>query len=299
MGWVFDIQRFCVHDGPGLRTTVFLKGCPLNCSWCSNPEGQPFSPELMYNAARCMQCGSCAEGCAAAAITQGAGGITFDRLRCTACGSCDANCPTTALVLKGRDMTAGEVVSEVMKDADVYRSSGGGATVSGGEPFSQPDFLYEILTMLHAAGIHTAVETSAAARWEDIERCLPFLSMVLCDVKHADAAVLREWTGAEWEHIKKNIASILSYHGNVLIRIPVIPAFNTDDESFAKIAGFFHEMGVTQTELLPYHVLGEGKFQMLGRPYPGAAINADNAYADTLRLKDYLDSKQIHAEISG
>ena len=196
-------------------------------------------------------------------------------------------------------MTAAEVLAEVMKDADVYKSSGGGVTISGGEPFSQADFLRELLTGFKAAGIHTAVETSAAGRQEDIERCLPLVSMLLCDVKHTDAALLEEWTGAKWGSIRKNIAAIVSGHPHVLLRIPVIPGFNTDEKSFRGFAAFFREMGITRVELLPYHFLGEGKYEMLGRPYPGAAIDGAQAHAGSLRLAAYLESQGIRAEISG
>lgn len=299
MGWVFDIQRFCVHDGPGLRTTVFLKGCPLRCRWCSNPESLNAAPELMHNAARCMRCGFCAASCPRGIIAMQTETLSIDRLSCAACGECAGNCPTAALVLKGRDMTADEVEAEVLKDADAFKSSGGGVTVSGGEPFFQADFLHELLTRFRAAGIETAAETSAAARWEDIERCLPLLSLVLCDLKSTDAALLAQWAGANWERIEKNIAAILSCHANVLMRIPVIPGFNTDEKSFAGFADFLRRAGVQQAEILPYHFLGEGKYGMLGKPYAGAGIDGKSAYSDSLRLGEYLAAEGIRASISG
>jgi len=224
--------------------------------------------------------------------------VSINRAQCTACGVCAGSCPTTALILKGREMTAAQVLTEVLKDADVFRSSGGGATVSGGEPFAQADFLYELLAGFRASGIETAVETSAAARWEDIERCLPLLSLVLCDFKHTDAALLAEWTGAEWEHIGRNIAAILSCHANVLIRIPVVPGFNTDEKSSTCLAAFLRKNGVRQAELLPYHFLGEGKYAMLGMCYDGASIDGRSSYNDSLRLKEYLAAEGILAEIS-
>ena len=253
----------------------------------------------MYNAARCMRCGFCVKSCPIEIITMQNDTLSIDRPRCTACGECAGSCPTTALILKGREMTADEVETEVLKDADVFRSSGGGVTFSGGEPFAQADFLYDLLTRFCDAGIESAVETSAAARWEDIERCLPLLSLVLCDLKHTDAALLAQWTGAKWEHIEKNITAILSCHANVLIRIPVVPGFNTDEKSFAGLAAFLRRTGVRQAELLPYHFLGEGKYAMLGIPYDGAAIDGKRSYNDSLRLQEYLAAKEIHATISG
>ncbi|MCL2374355.1 MAG: glycyl-radical enzyme activating protein [Treponema sp.] len=299
MGIVFDIQRFCVHDGPGLRTTVFLKGCPLRCRWCSNPESLDGAVQLMYNASRCMGCGFCVKSCPNGIITKREDTLSIDRPCCAACGKCVKDCPTAALVLKGQEMGAAEVEAEVLKDADVFKSSGGGVTVSGGEPFAQADFLFDLLTRFRAAGLHTAVETSAAARWEDIERCLPLLSLVICDLKSADAALLAQWTGGKWELIEKNIRALAACHPNVLVRIPVVPGFNTDERSFAGLAAFLQDIGAPQTELLPYHFLGEGKYAMLGMAYGGSAIDGGISYNDSLRFKEYLMAKGIHAVING
>ena len=299
MGIVFDIQRFCVHDGPGLRTTVFLKGCPLRCRWCSNPESLDGAIQLMYNASRCMGCGFCVKSCPNGIITKREDTLSIDRQRCAACGECIKSCPTAALILKGREMTAAEVEAEVLKDADVFKSSGGGVTVSGGEPFAQADFLRKLLERFRSAGLETAVETSMVARWEDIERCLPFLSLALCDLKSTDAALLAKWTGGNWERVEKNITAMLSCYPNVLIRIPVVPGFNTDEKSFTGFASFLQRLGVCQVELLPYHFLGEGKYAMLGMEYGGSAIDGGISYNDSLRFKEYLMAKGIHAIING
>lgn len=185
-------------------------------------------------------------------------------------------------------MSVGEVVAKVLRDASFYASSGGGATLSGGEPFAQPDFAREVLLALREAGVRTAVETTAHARWEDIERCLPLLDHVMVDLKHADDAAHRRWTGVGLETIRRNQKNILANHADALVRIPVVPGFNTDDAAIAAFAAFIGETGATRVELLPYHSFGEGKYRLLGLPYPGADIDADAASADAERLRERL-----------
>lgn len=299
VGCVFDVQRFCVHDGPGLRTAVFLKGCPLRCRWCSNPESQNAAPEILFNERRCIQCGTCVRGCPNGAIRHEGGYPHINRKGCSVCGSCVRDCPTAALILKGGSMTAAQALEQALRDADVFASSGGGITVSGGEPFSQPEFLYELLDLCHVAGVSTVVETSSAARWKDIERCLPLLSLVFCDVKHTDPKVLKEWTGADFRQLEQNISGIVKTHPHVRIRVPVIPGFNTSGQSFAGFAGFFQGLGITEIELLPYHPLGEGKYEMLGRPYTGAPIDTKKAVPAARDFQRFLASRGIRAEISG
>ena len=296
MGVIFDIQRFCLHDGPGLRTTVFLKGCPLSCRWCSNPESQRFEPELFHNASRCLHCGACLSVCPNGAIREDAG---IRRDKCDVCGCCEAVCPMAARVGKGRDMTAAEVVAEVEKDRAFYASSGGGATVSGGEPFGQPDFLFEVLSALKAVGVTTAVESTVHAEWRDIERCLPVIDHFLLDVKHTDSVVHEEWTGVGLGTILRNVRAVLHRHRDVLPRIPVIPGFNTDPDAAEGFADFFAEAGVKRVELLPYHILGEGKYGMLGREYPGGGIQGGDAFTDAERLRDFLRGRGVQAEIGG
>ncbi len=300
VGVVFDIQRFCLHDGPGLRTTVFLKGCPLACRWCSNPESQRFEPELFFNAARCMRCGGCVEACPRSAILRRAdGSIAIDRDRCLVCGACEAVCPMGALVRKGREMTAAEVLREVERDRSFYETSGGGATVSGGEPFGQPDFLHELLAEFKAAGISTAVETSLYAEWRDIAPRLPLLDNLLVDVKHPDSARHEEWTGVGLGQIRRNLEYLLAGHDRVLVRIPVIPGCNTDPASLEGFAELFGDLGVRRVELLPYHVLGEGKYRMLDRGYPGESIQTAEADGAAERLAEFLCGRGVEAEIGG
>jgi pyruvate formate lyase activating enzyme len=196
-------------------------------------------------------------------------------------------------------MTSYEVETEAARDTDVFASSAGGVTISGGEPFMQADFLHELLQRFKAKKIHTAVETSAAANIKDIERCLPLIDLVLCDLKHTDAALLAGWTGGVWDHIEKNISFIINSKTNFLLRIPVIHGFNTDKKAFAGFAAFLQSNAVHQVELLPYHFLGEGKYAMLGMQYNGTTINSKTSYNESLKLKKYFLDKVIEAEISG
>jgi pyruvate formate lyase activating enzyme len=196
-------------------------------------------------------------------------------------------------------MTAAQTLEQALRDADVFASSGGGITVSGGEPFSQPEFLYELLDLCRGAGVSAVVETSSAAQWQDIERCLPLLTLVFCDVKHTNPKILEEWTGADVRQMQENISGIIKTHPHVIIRVPVIPGFNTGGESFAGFADFFHGLGITEIELLPYHPLGEGKYEMLGRPCADALIDVKQAVPAARDFQRFLASRGIHAEISG
>lgn len=292
MGCVFDIQRFCLHDGSGLRTTVFLKGCPLRCRWCSNPESQRLGPELLYNRSRCMGCLSCVPACPKGLIAAVDGGVHIDRNGCDACGACEAVCPMAALVRKGRVMSAAEVVREVVRDREFYERSAGGVTVSGGEPFLQADFLNDLLLAIKDAGVSTAVETTAHADWRDMERCLPLLDCVLVDVKHADSASHAAWTGVELATILSNVRRLCEIHPDVRIRIPVIPGFNSDETSLGQLATLVEELG-RGVELLSYHVLGEGKYGMLNRRYPGAVIPASDAAEATKRALAFFFGRGI------
>lgn len=297
MGRVFDIQRFCLHDGPGLRTTVFLKGCPLRCRWCSNPESQLPGPELFYNRSRCMKCFSCVAACPGGLISHdGDDGVAIRRGECDACGACEDVCPMGAVVRKGSEMTVDDIVRQVARDAEFYSGSGGGVTFSGGEPFAQPAFLREALAAVRAEGISTAVETTAYVEWDVLESCLPLLDHVLVDVKHADAAKHREWTGVNPDRIHRNIRRLLQTHSGTRLRIPVIPGFNDDTESLDGLADFVAGVG-GGVELLPYHALGEGKYAMLDRPYLCDPALASEGPAAATKMLAHFRARDLDAII--
>jgi pyruvate formate lyase activating enzyme len=300
-GRVFDIQRFSLHDGGGLRTTVFLKGCPLRCRWCSNPESQLPGNELFHLAGRCMGCGACIAACPLSLITwKGAGreGVSIRRDGCPACGKCVEACPRAALAIKGRRMAVDEVAGIVARDRLFYGVSGGGVTLSGGEPFAQAAFARELLARFAQEGIRTAAETSGLADWTDIEPCLPLLDEIFVDFKHPDSARHAEWTGAGLDTILPNAEKILRLHPRATLRIPVIPGFNADRAAGDGFADFAIRLGA-KVELLPYHAFGEGKYRSLGRAYPGAGIDAGRAGADADRLADFLRERGVQAAATG
>ena len=265
-GTVFDIQRFSLHDGPGIRTIVFLKGCPLSCKWCSNPESQNRKPVIMYKPGDCLHCGRCITACKLGAISPD-NKTYIDRERCTACGECVNACPAGALVLKGKNMTVQQVIRELKKDATTYRRSGGGITLSGGEPLVQHEFAAELLKACKAQGWHTAMETTGVGSQEAIETVIPYVDLVLLDLKHMDREQHRTFTGVGNELVQKNALRISEISGTV-VRVPVVPGFNYSVEAIEAIVRFAKTlMGVRTIHLLPYHSFGENKYGLLGQDY--------------------------------
>jgi pyruvate formate lyase activating enzyme len=286
-GVVFNIQRYSIHDGPGIRTTVFLKGCPLSCLWCQNPESQSIKPELFYNTERCVGCGKCITICPAKAIEMGDGKVATDRNICTGCGLCVDACPEDARELMGKYMTVEEVVEEVMKDTIFYQRSGGGVTLSGGEPFAQPAFSANILRLCKEAGAHTAIETCGYTPWEIMEQVLQYTDLVLYDIKHMDPAEHIKLTGVSNDLILENARRIWhERHIPLWIRVPVIPGYNDSPANIDALAGFIvNELSpFLQVYLLPYHRLGESKVQQLERSGPQLSTDPpDDAHMESLK----------------
>jgi pyruvate formate lyase activating enzyme len=266
-GLVFNIQRYAIHDGPGIRTTVFLKGCPLDCWWCHNPEGRAPGPEIVVIEGRCMQCGECRAACP----QKGPGSPVAPPeppLRCTRCGACVEACPTGARQMVGRQMTVAEVMAEVAKDRVFYAESGGGATFSGGEPLLQPMFLAALLRDCRAAGIHTTVDTCGFAPREDLLAVAPLADLFLYDLKFMDEARHARYTGASNVSILENLRALGRIHSNIWVRVPIIPGFNDSAEQLDALARCAAATpGVRQVNVLPYHEAGAYKSSRVGKPY--------------------------------
>jgi len=265
-GVVFNIQRFSIHDGPGIRTTVFLKGCPLRCFWCQNPESQSGRPEIVLDGRKCTLCGACHRVCGNGAIRLEGGSPIFDRRSCEGCGQCAVVCPSEARRLSGRRMTVEEVMREVLKDVKFYENSSGGVTLSGGEPLAQPEFARSILEGCRQEGLHTALDTCGWAPWPDIEKILKLVDLVLLDIKHLDASMHREATGHDNLLILEN-ARRMAKLKPMRIRVPLIPGFNDSPEAVRGIAEFVkNELGSRDIDLLAYNRMGEVKYDFLEKP---------------------------------
>lgn len=272
-GIVFNIQRYSVHDGPGIRTLVFLKGCPLRCLWCSNPESQETPPQAAYNADKCLGCGRCVAVCPQQALRLEQDGIHRDRERCDpACRACAEICPGQALTFYGRIMTARDVLHKVEEDAAFYARSGGGLTLSGGEPLLQTDFCLAILKEAEHRAVHTAMESCGQAPEETILAACDKLDYLLFDIKHLDDDAHRKATGMGNATILRNLAAVRSAYPRLPIhlRTPLIPGINDDDTLIRRILELAQSIHAVRYELLPYHRMGEQKYRYLGRKYPYA-----------------------------
>lgn len=296
-GTVFDIQRFSIHDGPGVRTIVFLKGCPLSCLWCSNPESQKLKPVLMYQSMNCIHCGRCISACKIGAISFNNKNF-IDRDICTACGECVNVCPTSALTLKGKKMTVEQVIKELKKDAIVYRRSGGGITLSGGEPLVQSEFARELLKACKAQGWHTAIETTAYANTETIEEVFPYIDLALMDIKSTNSEMHKKYTGVSNEKILEN-AKLVSKITKMVVRVPLVPDFNSSEKDILELCNYVKTLNdINTVHLLPYHTYGENKYDLLGRDYLMKKTRAF-ALGEVERLQKIIEEQGIKCVIGG
>ncbi len=264
-GIVFNIQKYSLQDGPGIRTTVFLKGCPLCCAWCHNPEGIASRPEIVVVESRCAVCGECRTACPLPGARDGTGELPTQNPDCLHCAACVEACPSGARQMIGRTMTVTEVRREVLQDRIFYEDSGGGVTFSGGEPLAQPQFLLALLEACQAYGVHTALDTTGFARWEYLRAAADFAKLILYDLKAFDEQLHRRLTGVPNGLILENLHALDGVHSNIWIRLPIVPGFNDDLEDLRRTAGFVAGMRhVTQVNLLPFHRTGTHKFARLG-----------------------------------
>ncbi|MDD5127362.1 MAG: glycyl-radical enzyme activating protein [Dehalococcoidales bacterium] len=294
-GLVFNTQSFAIQDGPGIRTTVFMKGCPLHCQWCSNPESQKAHPEIMTTDIKCISCRKCAGLCDA--ISFNSKGRQIDRAKCNLCLKCAEVCPSKAIEQIGKYLTVDEVLKEVLRDEALYRNSGGGMTVSGGEPLLQPEFVTELCRRAKEKGIHTALDTCGYAPWAVMEKVLKYIDLVLFDVKHMDPAKHKKFTGVDnkliLSNLKKTVPMVRTW-----IRIPLIPGFNDSEDEVKEIAEFSASLKVDKVSVLPYHEFGSAKYAKLGNTYPmqgTASLGEDKVKSVVTSFQQY----NLEVEVGG
>jgi pyruvate formate lyase activating enzyme len=266
-GIIFNIQRYSIHDGPGIRTTVFLKGCPLSCWWCQNPESQLSEQEMIFWGDRCIGCGVCSTICPSDAIQIKNGIPITEKEKCILCGKCIEKCPALAREIIGEKLTTEEVIKEIEKDLVFYEESDGGVTFSGGEPLRQSEFLESLLNGCQEKKIHTAVDTSGYISWEILDKISPKVDLFLFDLKIMDSKKHQKYTGVSNEIILENLKKLSSVHHNIFVRFPVIPGINDDYQNIKEMGEFLSSLKIAQLNLLPYHYIGIDKYRRSGRTY--------------------------------
>jgi pyruvate formate lyase activating enzyme len=271
-GTVYNIQRYSIHDGPGIRTTVFLKGCPLNCWWCQNPESRLSGQEMVFWGDRCIGCGACSTICPSGAIQIKNGIPVTEKEKCILCGKCIEKCPALAREMIGEKLTTEEVIKEIEKDLIFYEESGGGVTFSGGEPLEQSEFLEGLLNGCREKKIHTAVDTSGYISWGILNKIHSKVDLFLYDLKIINSERHKKYTSVPNEIILENLKKLSSIHNNIFVRFPVIPGINDDYQNIRKIGEFLSSLEIAQVNLLPYHYIGKDKYRRLGRTYKLADI---------------------------
>ena len=298
---IFNIQRFSTHDGAGIRTTVFFKGCPLRCEWCHNPESQRPEPELVTYPSKCVSCGRCVNACPQGCIRMAEGELGFLRENCTACGRCTEACLHEARELAGKEMTVGELIKEIMKDRLFYDQSGGGVTLSGGEVMVQNmDYVELLCKRLFREGISVNIDTCGYAPYENFRRLLPYTDTFLYDMKLLDPEEHRRYTGVENEKILSNLRKLSEDGAKIVLRIPTIGGVNATEGFMKGVISFLSENGIriAEVDLLPYHDIGKGKYRNLGRDYHGENMTVPSGeQMETFRL--LFEKAGYHAKTGG
>lgn len=296
---IMEIERFAIHDGPGIRSVVFLQGCPLRCPWCANPESQEIKPQLMYNEDKCIKCGTCVKNCPQQAIKIEDFKLVFNRDICTHCKICENNCPSGAINFIGDEVSIDEIVAEVLKDKPFYDESNGGVTISGGEPFVQYNALKELLIRFYEEHISVAVETTGDTNWNKIEDSIPYIDYFLFDLKLPTAERIKLVTKGNGERILENLKKLASkVPEKIILRVPVIPNYSYDEETIRKIIDIGAKLKVSQIHLLPYHTLGVSKYNQLGKEYDLKGFKMLSK-EDLKNLVDYGNSKGVHTQAGG
>ncbi|HDU5160338.1 TPA: glycyl-radical enzyme activating protein [Klebsiella quasipneumoniae subsp. similipneumoniae] len=298
---IFNIQRYSTHDGPGIRTVVFLKGCSLGCRWCQNPESRARSEDLLYDPRLCLAGCELCQQAAPAVITRTLDGLIIHRQNVNDSHIAELRdcCPTTALTVCGEEKSVEEIMATVLRDKPFYDRSGGGITLSGGEPFMNPTLAQALFEASHQAGIHTAVETCLHVPWKYIEPSLPFVDLFLADLKHVDEAVFRQWTDGSARRVLDNLQRLAQAGKNMIIRVPLIQGFNASEADITAITDFAADrLRVSEIHFLPYHTLGMNKYQLLSQPYtaPDKPLDAPELLAFA---QDYARSKGLTAILRG
>jgi len=273
-GIITHIQRMSIHDGPGIRSTIFMKGCNLRCQWCHNPETFSSLPEIEWIKSKCISCQSCVKSCKSEALSLINGKVEFNKSKCTSCFDCIPVCFSAALQKVGMEVTPNEVFLEIQQDFPFFKNSDGGITISGGEPMLQQAFITETFKLFRQAGIHTAIETNFTFPWKRYETVLPFIDMVMVDVKLIDDNLHTKWTGGSNKHVIQNILTLDKTDKPYIIRTPVVPQVNADEEQMDQIIHFVSGLkNLVKFEMLPFHSLATPKYHNLGIPNPFEKVN--------------------------
>lgn len=295
---VCEIEKYATRDGPGIRSVVFLKGCPLRCIWCANPETQKKENELYYHAAACIQCKRCIKICDNGVLLAKDEKLHIVRNKCTACGQCVTECPMGALQLVGKEMNVEEVFAEVKKDIVFYQQSGGGITISGGEVLMHEEFVITLLQKSKEHYIHTAIETSGFGSGQSLLNIAEYCDVILFDIKHTDKDVHKEVTGVDHNVIIENLKLLSRMHSHIIIRVPLITGWNNSEENIKNIVQIAKENEIEEIHLLPYHSLGREKYNRLGRKYNAEEIKSPSDI-QVNEFKDYIIRQGLKCNIGG